>query len=179
MTADFIKKALATQHPRDEWLFATEIRTEAGYGSFSYAGAQGLRIIDAFAMHLWPSKNHRRVAYEIKVTKSDFIHELEQPLKRTQAQFLSDQFYFVLAENIFPVGVRSVPAKAAWREFNGYVATQECGILIVKEDGEVKRITSAPVRPAWPMPAGFIASFAKRVRDQGWQEPTNQKGVQL
>ena len=164
MNADFIKNVLEQRHPRDQWLFATEVRTTSGYGGGGQGGNNGVRYIDAFAMHLWPSKNFHRIAYEIKITKADFLHELEQPTKRCQAVYLSDEFFFVLAPGIYD------------RTDTPRDTVAECGIMEVSEEGSIKIVRRALSRyqrddnGAWPMPIWFMASFARRARDHRWEQ---------
>lgn len=41
--------------------------------------------VDAFAMHHHPSKNNRRRAYEVKISRADFLRDIRQPLKHRAA----------------------------------------------------------------------------------------------
>jgi len=167
MTADFIKEVLRKKHqPPWEWIFATEVRTTSGDSRSSNGGNEGLRIIDAYAMNMYPSNGFRRIACEIKVTRSDFQREMAEPTKRSRALFLSDEFYFVLPKSVY---ARIDVQRDAYFE---------CGIMTVDDKGKIETVhypNSAMYqnrrergnKGAWPMPTWFVASLLRRVRDEG------------
>lgn len=68
-----IIELLRHKYPTSEWDTFVELRD--GTGSY------GRRYIDFFAFNLWPSKKFWKVAYEIKVLRSDFTKELNDPTK--------------------------------------------------------------------------------------------------
>jgi hypothetical protein len=153
MDSLFIEHSLKTLHPADAWVFVTNLPTSTGGISTSWDGLTG-RIIDAFAIALWPSKGFERVAYEIKISRSDWLRELGNPLKRQEAMLLSNLFYFAV-----------VPGVASEKEFNDR-QLWGCGLLEIQEDGSVKKVIRAPRRKAYPMPDWFICSFIRNARDQ-------------
>jgi hypothetical protein len=52
--------------------------------------------IDFFAMRCWPSGvGHRRVACEVKVSRSDFQNDERRPWKHDNARALAHQFFYV------------------------------------------------------------------------------------
>ena len=104
MNVDFITNILETRHPNDAWIFATEVNTSTGYDTPHQDGPGGIRRIDAFALELLPSKNFQRVSYEIIVTRSDWISEIENPMKRVQAWHLSNEFWFAVPAGIVERG---------------------------------------------------------------------------
>jgi hypothetical protein len=72
-----------------EWLFFRELRVGTGRRN---SGAQRL---DAFALNCLPHQAMKRVCYEVKVSRADFLGELRQPLKRRIGMRYSNEFYFV------------------------------------------------------------------------------------
>ena len=88
MKADEIMLALRrnyvpTKQAR-EWAFFSELRVGTGYATYKHRKGSALSVeqrIDVWAMNLWPSKKFKRIAYEIKVSKSDFKREIEDPKK--------------------------------------------------------------------------------------------------
>lgn len=55
--------------------------------------------IDAYAVRLWQGRDaphYRRVAYEVKVSRSDFLAEMRSPEKRRTALALSHHYYFAM-----------------------------------------------------------------------------------
>ena len=109
LTAEDIKDRLENWHNRKfGWLFYKEILLEE-------------RILDAYALNQWGVK--RVVAYEIKVTREDFLSELRQPEKRSMGLKWSNIFYFILPSGI---AVDSeIPPEAGFKELrpNGYIHT--------------------------------------------------------
>lgn len=157
--AALIKQALARRHLSDPsrqgraWVYLTELRTRTGYGSERY--------IDAFALALWRSAAYERVAYEIKVSRSDWLAELKQPRKRDQAHWLSHRAYFVFAPGVF-----------RWADIVDLVALDGWGVLEVQSDGTVREMYGATKREAWPMPETFIAALLRRAARLGGEDDT-------
>ncbi len=154
MDADFIIDALRIRHPREAWIFATEVQSSTGYSVVHQGGPGGTRRVDAFALALWPSLGFRRVAYEIKVSRADWLGEIADPMKRVLAWHASNEFWFAMPHGVFSDG--------DWRR-----DMVGCGLLLVDADGSVKSVRKARRRPDYfPMPMGFTASLMRCVRDQ-------------
>ena len=153
LTAGDIEKALAKRHPlKSGWVFATSLYTSTGATPSNNGGLGGLRQIDAFAMGIWPSLRYTRIAYEIKVSRSDFLKELDDPTKMSQAYYLSNQFWFAVA-----------PGVVRGESLKGLGLFASCGIMEVQTNGGLKIVLRAPKRNAWPMPVDFMASLLARV----------------
>ena len=146
MTASDITAMLKERHPLPEWAFLAELRGGTG---FSLPGSE--QFIDAWAINCYASKQWRRVAYEVKVSRSDFQREIKEPLKRRHALSLSNLFYFVAPGGVIPAD--KVP--------------MECGLLEVKEFKVGKRrlveTVSAPWRDVGPPAWIFVAALARRL----------------
>jgi hypothetical protein len=130
VTADEIVTALRQRHGKAgvEWAFFAELRAGTGYRSVKQIARTGInpeQRFDAWAINLYPSKKFHRIAYEIKVSRSDFIHEIETPKKRHQALLYSNEFYFVTPKGL--VDKSEIP--------------DECGLIEVWENGG-ERITN-------------------------------------
>lgn len=151
MDAKYVKKRIARMYPPEQgWLYATEVPT--------VTGALGdKRIIDAFAMSAYPSKGFQRTAYEIKVSRGDWITELKDPMKKMQAYLLSNMFWFALAPGVLH--------QSDFKEYRE--SLRNTGIMELHEDGTVLFQKKPHKRQAWAMPEPFIASFSRCVRDQG------------
>jgi hypothetical protein len=72
-----------------EWLFLRELRVGTGRQN---GGAQRL---DAFALNTLPHMAMKRVCYEVKTSRADFLSEVKRPLKRRIGMRYSNEFYFV------------------------------------------------------------------------------------
>jgi hypothetical protein len=86
-----------------EWLFFRELRVGTGRQN---SGAQRL---DAFALNTLPYTAMKRVCYEVKTSRSDFLCELKHPLKRRIGMRYSNEFYFVTPAAL--VNVAEIPAE--------------------------------------------------------------------
>jgi len=107
------------------------------------------RWIDAFHIGDVPSTGFVRTAYEVKVTRADFLREINDPLKRRAAMRISNRFFFVT-----PPGVakpEEIPLG--------------CGLLEVHEDGRRDFVVDAPfrdsLRPSWALFVAFARGVGK------------------
>lgn len=88
--------------------------------------------IDVFAQRFWRhGPGFQRVAYEVKVSRSDLLAELRRPQKRSLALELSNRFYFATPPGLVRPG--ELP--------------EECGLVEVK-NGRSRAVVPAPVRQA-------------------------------
>src|SRR5262244_2466712 len=88
--ASLIEIVERAMHPSaSEWLFLRELRVGTGRQN---SGAQRL---DAFALNTLPHMAMKRVCYEVKTSRTDFLSELKHPLKRRIGMRYSNEFYFV------------------------------------------------------------------------------------
>jgi hypothetical protein len=74
---------------RAEWLFFRELKLGTGRRNGS------LQQLDAFALNTLPHTAMKRVCYEVKLSRADFLVELRHPLKRRIGMRYSNEFYFV------------------------------------------------------------------------------------
>lgn len=66
-------------------------------------GAYQTRWIDVAVFSLWPSKGLTRSAFEIKVARSDFIHELQNAQKHKWVKECFHEFWFVAPKDIIQI----------------------------------------------------------------------------
>lgn len=86
ITADAITFMLRRRYPAREWAAFVELR---GFAGFSHGST-----IDFFAVNTWPSKRFWRIAVEVKVSRGDFLRELDRPQKRLQFVDVAHEFWF-------------------------------------------------------------------------------------
>lgn len=72
-----------------EWIFLRELRVGTGFHG------NAAQRLDAFALNCLPHTSMRRVCYEVKTARPDFLCEIKQPLKRRIGLRYSNEFYFV------------------------------------------------------------------------------------
>ena len=141
--SESMKQAIRDRHRYSGGLLFFELRSNTGY-----ACGEPQRI-DAFHMHEVPSKLLMRTAYEIKVSRADFLSEIRKPVKRRFALRVSNRFYFVAPSGL--ISVEEVP--------------QECGLLEVGIPGErpgaIRETVPAPFRDTPPPTWGFVTSIAR------------------
>ena len=158
MKAEDIYQALNTRHPAPEWVYMPQVRTRTGYSRTSGSDLDSERYLDAFAINCYHGKGYRRVGYEIKVSRSDWLRELEDPRKHAQGYFLCHEFWFALAPDIYK------PADQ-WSPIRGKTFPKSpidgCGILEVAESGKITVLRRAVAHDAWPMPDTFVASLMR------------------
>lgn len=89
--ASALLKLLRERHPTPRWASFSELRSSNGFDSRH----QSSRYLDFAAFDTWPSGDSHRIAYEVKVRRSDFVRELEHPGKRRWAEDHFHDTYFV------------------------------------------------------------------------------------
>ncbi|MFX3631873.1 MAG: hypothetical protein ACE3L7_07310 [Candidatus Pristimantibacillus sp.] len=151
MNAKLVVDALRKRHGASgrEWAFFDELRAGTGYKNIR-KGMNPEQRFDAWAINLYPSKGHMTIAYEVKVSRSDFLHEIANPTKREQALQHSNEFYFAVPAGL--VRPDEIP--------------EECGLLYVNEDLTTKVIKKAPYRDEVLLTWGLLASIARRAVKQ-------------
>lgn len=133
---------------RYEWVVIDEFTPGIGYSQLSG------RRIDVFAINCYPSNHCQTVAYEVKVSRQDFLNEIKRPDKRRVALSLSNLFYFVT-----PLGLvreSEIPVECGWKE--------------VMPDLTIRHTKSAPHRDrlpsSWAMTAALLRHVMSRTPSQ-------------
>jgi hypothetical protein len=111
---------------RGEWLFFRELRVGTGRRN---GNAQRL---DGFALNSLPHTAMKRVCYEVKTSRADFLAELKRPLKRRIGMRYSNEFYFVTPARL--VDLAEIPAECGLVEA-GVATPDEWKRLIVRQAG--------------------------------------------
>ncbi len=138
-----------------EWIFLRELRVGTG---FRNSAAQRL---DAFALNCFAHTSMKRVCYEVKTSRADFLCEIKQPLKRRIGLRYSNEFYFVTPAGL--LNTSEIPI--------------ECGLV---EVGTYCRITvPAPWRdtpgPTWQFVAGMLRNQQKSFQGTPVKQPNQQR----
>lgn len=134
--------------PRQYCLYFSELRIGTGYGK------DADQRIDYWMIEGVPSKRFRRIAFEIKVSRSDFLAELRQPLKRRRALLLSNEFYFVAPLGL--IRAEELPIEAGLIEVNRAPSGQYY----------VDWKYSAPWRDTSPPSWQFVAALVRRAQQE-------------
>jgi hypothetical protein len=121
---DILGRALHAS--RSEWLFLRELRVGADRRN------NGAQRLDGFALNCLPHMRMKRICYEVKCSRSDYLMELRHPLKRRMGMRYSNEFYFVTPANLLKLA--EVPAECGLIEV-GTAAVEEWRELIQRQAG--------------------------------------------
>lgn len=147
------------------WAMFREYRCGTGYVDHQYRGHRvtgdpddaGIinpeTRIDLYVINLWPSKGVRLIAYEVKVSRADFLSEIRQPDKRAQALKISTEYSFATPQGL--VKPDEVP--------------DECGLVEVRYGKRgasyIETVKAAPRRDAPCFHWREFAAMAARAKD--------------
>jgi hypothetical protein len=138
-TAADVRKAMRARYAPPEWALFDEVRDSTG-------GAT--RSADALAMNLFPSRGLRLHGFEIKVSRSDWLHELKQPHKSEAIQRFCDHWWIVTPADI----VKDGELPPTW------------GHLILKGNG-LNCAAKAPDLGREPWTPAFLAALLRRAHE--------------
>jgi hypothetical protein len=101
---------------RSEWIFLRELRIGLGHRGHA------MQRLDAFALNCLPHLASKRVCYELKTSRADFLSEVKRPLKRRIGMRYSNEFFFVTPDRL--LAVEEVPVECGLIEV-GFATTLE------------------------------------------------------
>jgi hypothetical protein len=128
MTTAEVLDALTRRHSLPEWLTYRECWR-----------------IDLLAWRCWGTVHHRRIGYEVKVSRGDFLAEARKPDKQVRALELTHQSFF------------ACPAGLIQRE----ELPEGWGLVWVDERGRCRVVVGAPVREARPFTEDEVIYLAR------------------
>lgn len=162
-----------------EWIFLRELRVGTGYHRSS---AQRL---DAFALNCLLHTSMKRVCYEVKRSRADFLCEIKQPLKRRIGLRYSNEFYFVAPKGL--LNIAEIPVECGLVEIGGLSEGERESMLSISgtfvhfdpRHRTYCRITvPAPWRdtpgPTWQFVAGMLRNQQRLFQDRR-PKPLNQQ----
>jgi hypothetical protein len=158
-----------------EWIFLRELRVGNG-------AAQRL---DAFALNCFAHTSMKRVCYELKTSRADFLCEMKQPLKRRIGLRYSNEFYFVAPAGL--LNSSEIPIECGLVEI-GLLTDEERNSMLARagafshfnvDHSTYCRVTvPAPWRetpgPTWQFVAGMLRN-QQRVFQERPPKPPNQQ----
>jgi hypothetical protein len=168
-------------HPSaSEWLFLRELRVGTGRQN---GGAQRL---DAFALNTLPHMAMKRVCYEVKTSRADFLSELKRPLKRRIGMRYSNEFYFVTPADL--VRMAEIPPEcglveaghATFPEWKGLIGRHAGFFNYDPETRTYCMITvPAPWRdtpgPTWQLVAAMLRNQRRHFTEQPPPRPVQER----
>lgn len=165
---------------KSEWLFLRELRVGTGHRNNS---AQRL---DAFALNCLPHLAMKRVCYEVKISRADFLGELKKPLKRRMGMRYSNEFYFVTPSGLLktaeiPVECGLIEAGCATLEEWRSIIKRQAGFFhFDPATGHYCMVTvPAPWRdtpgPTWQFAAAMLRNQRKQWEEKPPAPPAQQR----
>lgn len=178
---DLVDVVERVMHPSPaEWAFFRELRVGTGRRNGD------LQRMDAFALNSLPHTGMKRVCYEVKISRADFLSEIKRPLKRRMGMRYSNEFYFVTPPGL--VDVREIPCECGLIEA-GRVTIDEWRRLVVRQAGFFHfdpqtcafcMITvAAPWRdtpgPSWQLVAAMLRNQRRELAERPPAAPSQQR----
>lgn len=145
-TAAKVNGLLREKYNDQKFSCFTELRNSTG---FAYGKKE--RYFDFFVINTWPSQ-YCTIAFEIKVTRADFLNEMQQPHKRNDAMKFSDQFFFVAPKGC--IKEDEIP--------------KDCGYMMATPGG-FKTIKAAPYSKAELPDALFLAAILRAADNEEYR----------
>jgi len=171
----------ASLHPKkSEWVFLRELRVGTG------RSRQSLQRLDAFALNCYAHLGMKRVCYEIKASRADFLNEIKNPLKRRIGLHFSNEFFFVtpagmLSIDEVPIDCGLIEVGHATTEDSKRLIRSHAGFFQVDPDsGCYCMVTvAAPWRdspaPTWQFTAAMLRNQQRTLQENPPPPPKQQK----
>lgn len=138
VTSGQINSAISARFCAPEWATLFEVRSATGMrGRTSY--------LDAFTARLWGDAV-RTIAFEVKVSRSDFMREIADPSKRVFAETVANECFFAVPAGL--VRVDEVP--------------EDWGLMEYTSNGTLRSKKVAKQRTVTP-PYGWTLSLLRRI----------------
>lgn len=129
--------ALRDRYKGPAWGFLNHVRNTTGF-------SRQVRTADALAMGLWPSRGLELLGFEVKVHRSDWLRELQQPDKAEEIAQYCDRWWIAAPKDIVKPG--ELPA--TW----GLLVMNGSRLVAVKEAAKLE---------AKPLSRSFLASILR------------------
>jgi hypothetical protein len=158
---------------RAEWLFFRELRVGTGRRNGS------LQRLDAFALNTLPHLAMKRICYEVKISRADFLLELRRPLKRRLGMRYSNEFYFLtpaglvdLAEIPVDCGLVEVGSRELIRGATTFGHDCETGLHCAVRVPAAWRDTPGPT---WELLAAMVRNQRREMEEKPPPPPAQTK----
>lgn len=130
---------LSREWPSPNCAFIPEFRSGTGFAREQRA--------DAIAMHLWPSKGLKLIGFELKVSRSDWLHEMNSPNKSDHMKQFCDEWYLVVSDLKIVKYAQELP--------------RDWGLMYV-EDGKIRILIESKKLLPIPIDRLILASLMRR-----------------
>lgn len=134
---------LLEKYKEPEYLLLTEVPNATGM--------KKSRTADAMAFSLWPSRGLTITGFELKVSRSDWLKERDDPAKAESLARYCDFWYLVVADKNI---VQNGELPATW----GLIAPRGSKLVVTKDATQL---------PSENISRGFLMSVLRRAFDSG------------
>ena len=131
---------LKKRYSAPAWAFLAQVRNGTGFVR------REIRTADALAMSLWPSRGLELHGFEIKISRSDWTRELNNPVKAEELFAFCDRWWIVAARDEI---VQRGELPPTW------------GLLVI-EGGGVRAVEEAPKLDALAPDKPLLAAILRR-----------------
>ena len=145
-----------SQGTNDRWVRAEHVRNGTGFYGYDEASGRcttALRTADFIAIDTWESKGHQIHGCEVKISRSDWLHELADPSKAEAFKKYTHRWWLVVPDASI---VRSGELPKGW----GLLAFHGTHLYPVKR---------APALDPLPMPMPLWISLARSSSKTAWK----------
>lgn len=179
---DIVEAALHTQGRG--WIFLRELRAGTGHRHHE------LQRLDAFALNCLPHLGMKRVCYEVKASRADFLGELKRPLKRRIGLRFSNEFYFVTPAGMLridevPVDCGLIEIGIAEMEETRQLVRGREGFLYLHSETSHYGVVSVPAPwrdtpgPTWQFAAAMLRNCERSMQEKPPLPPARQQKLEL
>jgi hypothetical protein len=176
---DIVERAM---HPAvSEWLFLRELRLGTGRQN------GGVLRLDAFALNTLPHTAMKRVCYEVKTSRADFLSELKRPLKRGMGMRYSNEFYFVTPAAL--VDVAAIPPEcglveagyATFVKWKEQLFGRHAGFFNYDPENRAYCMVTVPAPwrdtpgPTWQLVAAMLRNQRRQLSEQPPPRPVQER----
>ena len=151
-----------------EWIFLRELRVGTGHRNTSS------QRLDAFALNCLPYLGMKRICYELKASRADFLCEIKRPLKRRLGMRFSNEFYFVspagmLSSAEIPVECGLVEIGSAETEDSRRLVRSHHGFFYLDDQTSIYLMVTVPAPwrdtpgPTWQLAASMLRNQARQI----------------
>lgn len=91
ISTEQVMEALRQRYQPPAWAFLPQVRNGTGW-------QRSTRTADALAMSLWPSRGLELHGFEVKVSRSDWKRELDNPAKAEEIAGFCDRWWLVVGD---------------------------------------------------------------------------------
>ncbi len=136
-----------------------QVNEGTGYTGFSW--------IDVMVLSLWPSDGLLRSAFEVKISRADFLNELKKGSKNQYFKNNCDEFWYATAKDVVKT-IDEIPEGCGW------MVLQKNGLIVKKqaqrkENENIDRsFLASIVRSACNSKGIKRSNLRKEIKKEGW-----------